>query len=167
MSAVPLTELRLTIPIAIALGIEPLRAFILACIGNFLPIIPLLLLFEPATKLLSKVAILDKLINKIITRTRSKGKRVEKYGAIGLFLIVAVPLPGTGIYTGSVLAFLFGISFWYGLLSLTLGMIVAGIGVTLASVGAAEAARYLYHAEFFIIVLLLIGLAYWLKRKYI
>ncbi|NMA00988.1 MAG: small multi-drug export protein [Clostridia bacterium] len=166
MSAVPFTELRLTIPLAIALGIEPLKAFFLACTGNFLPIIPLLLLLEPMTKIIAKIPILDKILNSIITRTRSKGEQVEKYGALGLLLFVAVPLPGTGVYSAAILAFLFGIRFWYSFISLTLGMLVAGVVVTLASAGIMEIAQYIYKVEYIMLALLGIGLIYWfLKRK--
>lgn len=166
MSAVPFTELRLTIPLAIALGIEPLKAFFLACTGNFLPIILLLLLLEPMTKIIAKIPILDKILNSIITRTRSKGEQVEKYGALGLLLFVAVPLPGTGVYSAAILAFLFGIRFWYSFISLTLGMLVAGVVVTLASAGIMEIAQYIYKVEYIMLALLGIGLIYWfLKRK--
>ena len=166
MSAVPFTELRLTIPLAIALCIEPLKAFFLACTGNFLPIIPLLLLLEPMTKIIAKIPILDKILNSIITRTRSKGEQVEKYGALGLLLFVAVPLPGTGVYSAAILAFLFGIRFWYSFISLTLGMLVAGVVVTLASAGIMEIAQYIYKVEYIMLALLGIGLIYWfLKRK--
>lgn len=166
MSAVPFTELRLTIPLAIALGIEPLKAFFLACTGNFLPIIPLLLLLEPMTKIIAKIPILDKILNSIITRTRSKGEQVEKYGALGLLLFVAVPLPGTGVYSAAILAFLFGIRFWYSFISLTLGMLVAGVVVTLASAGIMEIAQYIYKVEYIMLALLGIGSIYWfLKRK--
>ena len=165
MSAVPFTELRLTIPLAIALGLEPLKAFFLACTGNFLPIIPLLLLLEPITKIIAKIPLLDKILTAIITRTRSKGEQVEKYGALGLFLFVAVPLPGTGIYSGAILAFLFGLRFSYSFLSLTLGMLVAGVAVTLASAGVKEIAHYIYRAEYLLLGLLVIGLIYWLMKR--
>lgn len=164
MSAIPLTELRLSIPWAIALGIDPLKAFFLACTGNFVPIVPLLLLLEPITKIIAKIPLLDKILNSIITRTRSKGEQVEKYGALGLFLFVAVPLPGTGVYSGAILAFLFGIRFWYSFVSLTLGMLVAGVGVTLASAGVKEIAL-LYNAEYIIGALLVIGLIYWFVKR--
>ena len=125
-----------------------------------------MLLLEPMTKIIAKIPILDKILNSIITRTRSKGEQVEKYGALGLLLFVAVPLPGTGVYSAAILAFLFGIRFWYSFISLTLGMLVAGVVVTLASAGIMEIAQYIYKVEYIMLALLGIGLIYWfLKRK--
>ena len=91
---------------------------------------------------------------------------MEKYGALGLLLFVAIPLPGTGVYSAAILAFLFGIRFWYSFISLTLGMLVAGVVVTLASTGIMEIAQYIYKVEYIIVALLGIGLIYWfVKRK--
>lgn len=164
-SAVPLTELRLTIPFAIALGFNPIKAFFLACIGNFLPIAPTLLVLEPLSKVMARVPILSYYFFRLLDKTRAKGEKVEKYGALGLALFVAVPLPGTGIYSGAVLAFLFGIRFWYAFVSLTIGMFFAGLAVTLASAGAKEMAGYIYNLEYFVFALFGLGLCYLFFKK--
>jgi len=165
LSAIPLTELRLTIPLAVALGISPLKSFFLACFGNFLPIIPLLLLLEPVSKLVAGLPLINKFFVKLLEKTRAKGQKVEKNGALGLLLFVAVPFPGTGVYSGAILAFLFGIRFWYSFLALTLGMLLAGVAVTLASAGAKEAAGYIYDLEFFLVGLLIAGIIYFIFKK--
>ncbi|MFZ5944161.1 MAG: COG2426 family protein [Bacillota bacterium] len=165
LSALPLTELRLSIPIAFAMGMSPLKSYLLACIGNFIPIAPVLLLLEPLSSFIARIPLINNIYFKIINRTRTKGAQVEKYGALGLLLFVAVPLPGTGIYSGAILAFLFGIRFRFAFAALTLGMLLAGLLVTLASAGAKELAGYLYDFELFLLVVLLIIIIYFVKKK--
>lgn len=165
MSAIPLTELRLAIPWGIMLGLPVMKTFILAGIGNFLPIIPLLVFLKPLNVFLEKIPFLNKYFVNFLRKTRRKGRKVEKYGALGLFLFVAVPLPGTGVYSGAVLAFILGIRFWYSVFSLTLGMITAGIAVTIASSGAIELAKNIYNFEYLLLGILIIGAIYLLGKK--
>ncbi|MDK2823189.1 MAG: hypothetical protein PWQ67_582 [Clostridia bacterium] len=165
LSALPLTELRLSIPLAVALGIGPLKAFLLACLGNFLPIVPFLLLLQPVNRLIIKIPFIKDLFIKFLKKTRAKGEKVEKYGALGLLLFVAIPFPGTGVYSGAILAFLFGIRFWYAFPALTIGMIFAGIAVTLASAGVKEMAQYIYNLEYFIVIILALGIIFLSWRK--
>ena len=115
LSMVPFGELRISIPYAIYIGMTPLKAFLISCFGNFIPIIPLLFLLNPISNIINKIPKVNKYYQRFLTNTRNKGRKVDKYGAIGLVLLVAVPLPGTGIYSGSVIAFLLGIRFWYAL----------------------------------------------------
>ncbi|WP_051533856.1 COG2426 family protein [Desulfitibacter alkalitolerans] len=135
LSAVPVTELRATIPIAIALGMEPMTALFYALLGNFIPVIPLLLWLPLVINTLNKYDHSKRLVQWVLSRTRAKSAKLQKYEALGLMLIVSVPLPLTGIWSGSIAAFLFGIPFKMALPAITLGMIIAGILVTLASMG--------------------------------
>lgn len=138
LSMIPITELRATIPIAIGMGMDPLTAFIYAIIGNFIPIIPLLLFLPLVLNLLQKNNLTKKIVQRILDRTQAKSGKVQKYGAIGLLLFVAVPLPGTGIWSGCLAALLFGIPFKFAFPAITFGMLIAGIVVTLASVGVLQ-----------------------------
>jgi len=165
LSAVPFTELRLSIPLAVALGISPMKSFVLACVGNFLPIIPLILLLEPVSRLVTKIPIINGIFLGLLENTRSKGKKVEKYGFLGLLLFVAVPFPGTGIYSGAILAFIFGIRFRYAFFALTVGMLLAGVAVTLASAGAKEIAEYIYNLEYFLVGLMVVGISYFFFKR--
>lgn len=135
LSALPVTELRATIPIAIGLGMEPMIALFYALLGNFIPVIPLLLWLPGVINLLNKYDHSRKLVQWVFSRTRANSAKLQKYKALGLMLIVSVPLPLTGIWSGSIAAFLFGIPFIMALPAITLGMIIAGILVTLASMG--------------------------------
>lgn len=165
LSALPFTELRLSIPLAIAMGITPIKSFLLAAIGNFLPIAPLLMFLKPASKLVEKIPFINKIYFKIIEKTRAKGEQVEKYGALGLLLFVGIPLPGTGVYSGAILAFLFGIRFKYSFIALTSGMVLAGIIVTLATAGVKEAAGNLFNLELVLVGLAVLVVIYYFFKK--
>lgn len=131
VSALPIIELRGALPIAINMFHMPWYwAFCLAVTGNLLPVPILLLLFESLASITSKVEIGKKLVNWVLQRTRRHGKLVEKYERIGLILFVAIPLPFTGAWTGSIAAFLLGMSFWYAFLAIICGVIIAGVIVT-------------------------------------
>lgn len=167
LSALPVTELRVTIPLALGLGMAPLRAVTLAVLGNLLPIIPILVLLEPLSKLLHYFPYINRLFQKVLTLSRRKGKQVEKYGVLGLLLFVAVPLPGTGAWTGAILAWLLGLNILSSALAIGLGVVSAGIIVTLASVGVLQA-TIVYDLEFALILFLACGavhVIYRLKKR--
>ncbi|NLO88980.1 MAG: small multi-drug export protein [Clostridia bacterium] len=140
---------------------SPWEAFGLSAVGNGIPALILLLLLEPTFKLLSRVDFFRKIIEYILERTRKKSDQVQKYGALGLMLFVAVPLPGTGVWTGSLLAYLFGIKFWYALPALWGGMLVAGVIVTLASLGVIKVITAGYGMFLLILAAALIFLFFW------
>lgn len=132
LSALPFSELRGTIPIAIGIyGLDPLTAYFLAVIGNMLPVIPLLLYLDPVSRYLRRFKMWDVFFSWLFTRTKRKhSKRFERYGTIALTIFVAIPLPVTGVWTGCAAAFVFGIKFQHALLAIFAGVIIAGIIVT-------------------------------------
>lgn len=131
ISALPVIELRGALPVAINLfHMAWYQAFGLAVIGNLLVVPPLLLFLESLAKAISKVDVGKRLVNWVFERTRRRGGVIEKYERIGLMLFVAIPLPVTGAWTGSVAAFLFGLKFNYAFLSIFCGVIIAGAIVT-------------------------------------
>ncbi len=137
-SAIPVTELRATIPLAITVWqVKPLTAFILAVIGNSLPIPIIILGLNKVVQLAERYSkFWTKVIEAIFRRTRRKTSRqFEKYGLLALCLFVAIPLPMTGAWTGSIAAWLFGVparkAFW----PIFAGVIIAGIIVTTLTVG--------------------------------
>ena len=131
VSVLPVAELRGALPIAINLFHMPWYwALPLAVIGSLLPV-PFLLLFLGAlAKAVSRTKSGKKLVNWVSQRTRKRGQIIEKYERIGLTLFVALPLPMTGAWTGSIAAFVFGLKFKYALLSILFGLIIAGAIVT-------------------------------------
>ena len=131
ISALPITELRGALPVAINLFHLPWHyALLLAVIGNLLPV-PLILLFLDAfSKLLSKIGIFKRALDWLFEHTRRRGKIIERYERIGLKLFVAIPLPVTGAWTGSIAAVLFGLKFKHAFLSIFAGILIAGTSVT-------------------------------------
>jgi uncharacterized membrane protein len=95
-----------------------------------LPVPILLLFFDSLAKLVSKVEVGRRLVNWVLERTRRHGKLIERYERIGLMLFVAIPLPFTGAWTGSIVAFLMGMKFRYSFLSILCGVLIAGVIVT-------------------------------------
>lgn len=130
VAALPFIELRGAIPLALALGLSPQRAFFLSIIGNLLPVIPLLLLLTPLTEKLRIFKPFDMFITWLHNRTIRKSDKVEKYGPFGLIFFTAVPLPTTGAWTASLAATLFRIKLRYALPAIAFGVLIAGVVVT-------------------------------------
>ncbi len=137
VAALPISELRGSIPLALGVFHFPIvKAYLLSIIGNLIPVIPLLLFLESLSKWLGKrFNWAERFFSWLFIRTSKKSKLVEKYGAIGLAIFVAIPLPMTGAWTGCVAASLFGIRRVWAALSIANGVLIAGIIVTLASLG--------------------------------
>ncbi len=137
LSATPISELRGAIPIAIGVyGMDPVETYILAVIGNMLPVIPLLLFLDPVSTYLRRFKIGDMFFSWLFTRTHHKhSERFEKYGTFALTIFVAIPLPVTGAWTGCAAAFVFGIKFRHALLAISAGIMIAGVIVTAFTLG--------------------------------
>jgi len=131
IAASPIAELRGAIPVAMeTFEFTWYYAFLVAVIGNMLPVPFILLFLDAATWLLSKVALFNKMLNWLFERTRRRGRLIERYKRIGLVLFVAIPLPVTGAWTGSLAAVLFGLNFKYAFISILAGVLIAGVIVT-------------------------------------
>lgn len=136
IAMLPIFELRGAIPYALGRGMSWHQAYLFSVVGNFVPVIPLLLFLEPVSNLLSrKYPPCQRFFGWLFARTRKRGRLVERYEALGLILFVGIPLPVTGAWTGTVAAFLFGVRFKYALPAIILGILLAGTVVTLASLG--------------------------------
>ena len=137
LSATPIIELRGAIPIAIGVyGMDPIIAYILAFIGNMLPVIPLLLFLDPVSTYLRRFKIGDMFFSWLFSRTHHKhSERFERYGTLALTIFVAIPLPVTGAWTGCAAAFVFGIKFRHALFAISAGVMIAGAIVTAFTLG--------------------------------
>lgn len=134
VSAMPISELRGGIPLALYLGFDPLTSYILALIGNILPIPFILLTLELVEKAINKTP-LSRIYRKVVEKTEKRKEIVEKYGYLGLVLFVAIPLPITGAWTGALLAFLLGLNKVKSFLSITIGASLAGLIVLTSCLG--------------------------------
>ena len=134
ISALPIFELRGAIPVAINVFQFPwYYSLLLAFIGNLLPVPFIILFAHGVIRQLSKIGFFDRRLNWLLERTRRKGQAVERYKRIGLVLFVAVPLPATGAWTGSLIAVVFGLKLGHAFLSISLGVLIAGVIVTCLS----------------------------------
>ncbi|TMW74140.1 small multi-drug export protein [Alteribacter natronophilus] len=131
----PILELRGGIPMALLLGLAWYEAMIYAMIGNLLPILPILILFRPISQFMMRFAFYKRFYDWLYKRTMSKSEKVEKYGALGLILFTAVPLPTTGAYSASLAAILFFIPTKLAFAAISFGVLIAGVGVTLFTYG--------------------------------
>jgi len=134
LAASPISELRGAIPWAIIRNhFSWYYAFLIAVIGNLIPVTFILLFLDPLLRQLNKMAIFKRALPWLLERTRRRGKIITRYERIGLVLFVAIPLPITGAWTGSLAAVLFGLKFKYTFLSIFIGILIAGVIVTCAT----------------------------------
>ena len=141
ISMVPVIELRGAIPIGILppLSLPWYWVYPVSVLGNLLPVPFILFFIERIFAFMKQKNILPRLVNWLEEKAQKGAKRVEAYALLGLFLFVAIPLPGTGAWTGSLIAALFHMDKKWAILSITLGVLAAGVVMTLASVGVVGA----------------------------
>lgn len=136
ISMVPVVELRLGLPYGIALGLPYATALAAAVIGNLLPT-PFIILFvrQVFTWLRRKSRRLDGWITRLEERGHAKGDLVTKYGPLGLCLLVAIPLPGTGAWTGALAAAMLDLRLRRAMPAITIGVLIAAGIMTAVTYG--------------------------------
>jgi len=136
VATLPIVELRGAIPVGINLFQMHERwwlVYLLAVIGNMLPIPLILLTLGPISRYCMRFRLGRVFFEWLFARTRRKSASIEKYETLGLSIFVAIPLPVTGGWTGSMAAFLMGIKFRHAMWSILLGVMVAGAIMTALS----------------------------------
>ena len=127
VSMIPIIELRGGLPFGVALGLPYYLAFPAAVIGNLIPapfiIVYIRRIFALMRKYLPR---LNGLVDKLEKKAHLKGKKVQKYQYLGLWLFVAIPLPGTGAWTGSLAAAFLGMRLKKAMPAVVLGVLTAG-----------------------------------------
>lgn len=126
-AAVPVVELRGAIPAGVALGLSPWHAFILGVIGSMIPVPFILWFIKPIFDWLGGHSFLKPLIERIKKRTLEKSDKIEKYGFWGLLIFVAIPLPGTGVWSGALAAVLLNLRFRKAFFAIFFGNMIAGL----------------------------------------
>ena len=136
MAMVPVIELRGAIPVGIAANLPVWLVFIAAVIGNMIPV-PIIILFvrKVFAWLRSKSAWLEDKVSRLEARAEKKAALIYKYELLGLLILVAVPLPGTGAWTGALIAALLNIRLKVSFPVILGGVLIAGIIVTCISCG--------------------------------
>lgn len=134
----PIGELRASIPLGLSILHQPwLLVFIVSVIGNMIPPVFILWLFPKISQwLMTNSKLMNKFLTWLFERTRKKAHdKIEKYGDLALIIFVAIPLPNTGAWTGTLAAWLFGIPMKRALPNVLYGVLIAGVIVTLITTG--------------------------------
>ena len=136
MSMVPVVELRGGIPFGVALGLDIWPAYIAAVIGNMIPV-PFIIIFIRRIFQWMRVHMprLGSLVDKLEKKAHLKGRMVTKYKYLGLMIFVAIPLPGTGAWTGSLAAAFLDMRLRKAIPSVFLGVLIAGVLVSAITFG--------------------------------
>lgn len=126
ISMVPIIELRGALPFGVAQGLAPLYAALISIAGNLLPIPFLLKLVPRIFDFLRDKKYTKKLIAWLERKAEKNRKTIDKYGWLGLYILVAIPLPGTGAWTGALVSSCFKMKFWPSMAAIAAGVITAG-----------------------------------------
>lgn len=139
ISMLPIIELRGGIPYGVGFGLNPWVAMLAAMVGNLLPIPFILLLLAKILELFRKQkGIFGKAANWLEAKAYKNKETVDKYGIWGLIILVAIPLPGTGAWTGALVATVLRMERKKAFPCIVAGVLIAGVVVTAISYGVAS-----------------------------
>lgn len=136
VSMVPVVELRVGIPFGVGIGLPVWAAFLAAVIGNLIPV-PFIIVYirRIFQWMRRRMPRLNSLVDKLERKAHLKGQRVTKYKYLGLMLFVAIPLPGTGAWTGSLAAAFLDMPLRRAIPSVVAGVVIAGLAISILSYG--------------------------------
>ncbi len=135
ISMLPILELRGGLIASALLGLDGLSSFIICFLGNIIPIPFILWLITPIFDWLKKTRLFRGLVGKLENKAMSKKEQIEKLQYIGLMLFIGIPLPGTGAWTGCLIAALLDMNKKKAMLYAILGVVMAGIIMMILSYG--------------------------------
>ena len=142
ISMIPILELRGSILAAGFMDVTFLETYIVAVLGNLLPIPFILVFIKKILEWMKSTKAFSRIANGIEKRALSKREQIDKYGYFGLFLFVAIPLPGTGAWTGALLAVLLGMKNKKAFVTIALGVMAAGLVMSLLAFGIIQKILY-------------------------
>lgn len=128
----PYLNLKLAIPLGISMHLPISKVVFFAVAGDLVPALVILYLLGPFSIFLRKhFKRIDNFMDKLFTKTREKHfERFQKYGAWGIFIFIATPIPGSGNITGGIIAYLLGIKYWKTALIISAGTLVSALLIT-------------------------------------
>lgn len=136
ISMLPVVELRGGLPAGVALGLPIPLSFASSLLGNMLPVPFVILFARPVFQWVrAHIPALGSFVTKLETRAYAKSKNVKKYEAWGLLIFVAIPLPGTGAWTGALIASVLNMRLKRAVPVIFLGVIIAGSIMTVLTYG--------------------------------
>lgn len=127
LAAIPIIEQKAAIPIGVVAGLPVWEVYIITLIGAIIPSPIIIWFIEHIFTYLKRYPALDRLITHFEEKTRKKSGNIEKYKLLGLFIFVAIPLPGTGVWTGSLASVLLGLEKKEAVVTVFLGAAVCGL----------------------------------------
>lgn len=138
LAALPIIELRGAIPAGMVMGLDPLTSAIVSYIGSMLPVPFILFGMKPVLKFMRRFSWAEQFLDWLINRTMNRVKNFDRLSFYGLMLFVAVPLPTTGVWTGSMASALLGMRIKKSFIAIMLGNLIAAFLVTAGSTFAAS-----------------------------
>lgn len=128
VSMLPIVELRGAIPIGVAMGLNPVASTVISLVGNMVPV-PFIILFirRIFTWMKGRNRRLANIAEKLESKAQAKGSALYKGEVIGLAVFVAIPLPGTGAWTGALIAAILGMRLKIAVPTIVAGVLVAGL----------------------------------------
>ena len=135
LSMVPVLELRAAIPVGATLGLEWVANYLICVIGNMIPVPIILLFVRHVLEWMKKIPHLDKIALWVENKAQKNTPKVQKYASLGLLIFVALPLPGTGAWTGALVAAMLDMRMKYAIPLIFCGVLIAGLIMSLASYG--------------------------------
>lgn len=131
VSMLPILELRGGIPFGVALGLTHWQAFLAAVVGNFIPLPFIVVYIRRVFQWMRRhLPSLNQMLDRLERKAHLKGRKVSKYKYLGLMIFVAIPLPGTGGWTGALAAAFLDMPLRRAIPAITVGLFVAGFLVT-------------------------------------
>jgi len=134
-AAIPIIELKGAIPVGISLGLSPLHSTLVSFIGSMIPVPFILFTIRPIFNKLKETRTFKHHINRLTIKSDNKSRNIKKYGAWGLLIFVAIPLPGTGVWSGSLAAALLNMRFKWAFPAIFVGNLIAAVIIMTLSNG--------------------------------
>jgi len=135
ISMVPWIELRGSIPAGVLMNLDFTKVFLISLLGGILIIPFVFFLLDYIFPIIRKIKIIDRLYLYWESKVQKRYKKYTEWELIGLLIFVAIPLPGTGAYSGTLLSYLFGLDRKWSFVAISLGVLIAGIVVSIISLG--------------------------------
>ncbi|MFA5557980.1 MAG: small multi-drug export protein [Methanofastidiosum sp.] len=135
ISMIPWIELRGSIPTGVLMNLDFTKVFLISLLGGILIIPFVFILLDHIFPIIRKINIIDRLYLYWEFKVQKRYKKYTEWELIGLMIFVAIPLPGTGAYSGTFLSFLLGLDRNWSFVSISLGVLIAGIIVSIISLG--------------------------------
>lgn len=131
----PVLELRASIPFGVASGLDIWTSILISVIGNIIPVPFIILFIEKIFRVMKKYPLFERIVIKMENKANKRKDIIHKYSYWGLFILVAIPLPGTGAWTGSLIAALFVLDIKKAFGFIGTGVVIAAVIVSIITYG--------------------------------